>query len=121
MGWRQPARVTCTDTGRLSPAHGTPCRAPVEQPTRTGEPPPMPPYAIPPAHEPIRLKRKQVQLVANGDLRLTANQKCWPEQAKMEDALRTALADQGYELVRAHPYKEDERHGFIGSQKEGME
>jgi hypothetical protein len=27
----------------------------------------------------------------------------------------------GYELVRAHPYKEDQGHGFIQSQKEGME
>ena len=30
------------------------------------------------------------------------------------------MADAGYELVRAHPYKPDEQHGFIGSQKEGM-
>src|SRR5262249_57453087 len=27
----------------------------------------------------------------------------------------------GYDLVRAHPYKEDQGHGFIQSQKEGME
>jgi hypothetical protein len=26
----------------------------------------------------------------------------------------------GYELVRAHPYKDADKHGFIGSQKEGM-
>src|SRR5438309_11066918 len=66
------------------------------------------------------LKPKHVFLVANGDLRLSANQKCWPEQAKMEDALRGAVKELGYELVRAHPYKEDEQHGFIASQKEGM-
>ena len=30
------------------------------------------------------------------------------------------MAEAGYELVRAHPYKPDEKHGFIGSQKEGM-
>ena len=70
---------------------------------------------------PRRLGKKQVQLVANGDLRLSANQKCWPEQAKMEEALGRAVAESGYELVRAHPYKEDQQHGFIGSQKEGME
>src|SRR3954452_11646271 len=69
---------------------------------------------------PTKLKKKQVQLVANGDLRLSANQKCWPEQAKMEDALRAAVAADGYELVRAHPHKPDEGHGFIASQKEGM-
>ena len=31
-----------------------------------------------------------------------------------------AVADAGFELVRAHPFKEAEGHGFIGSQKEGM-
>src|SRR4051794_36586098 len=71
--------------------------------------------------KPRRLGKKQVQLVANGDLRLSANQKCWPEQEKMEDALRRAMAESGYELVRAHPYREDQQHGFIGSQKEGMD
>jgi hypothetical protein len=63
---------------------------------------------------------KKVLLVANGDLRLSANQKCWPAQQEMEQALTKAVAEAGYELVRAHPYKADEQHGFIGSQKEGM-
>ena len=39
----------------------------------------------------------------------------------MERALTRAVADAGYELVRAHPYKAGERHGFIASQKEGMD
>jgi hypothetical protein len=77
-------------------------------------------YTIPTLHKTNKLKKKQVQLVANGDLRLTANQKCWPEQAKMEQALGEVIAEMGYEIVRAHPYKEHEQHGFIGSQKEGM-
>jgi hypothetical protein len=65
-------------------------------------------------------KTKEVLLVANGDLRLSANQNCWAAQAEMEATLTQALAELGYTLRRAHPYKEDERHGFIGSQKEGM-
>ena len=81
----------------------------------------MPGYAIPQTRKPPKLGKRQVQLVANGDLRLSANQKCWPEQAKMEEALRSALADCGFELLRAHPYKETEKHGFIASQKEGMQ
>ena len=32
-----------------------------------------------------------------------------------------AVADFGYELVRAHLYKPDQQHGFIGSQKEGLQ
>lgn len=78
-------------------------------------------YALPEIHKASRAGKKQVLLIANGDLRLSANQKCWPEQAKMEDALRAAVEREGYQLVRAHPYKEDQRHGFIGSQKEGMD
>src|SRR6478609_5751429 len=69
----------------------------------------------------MKLKKKQVLLIANGDLRLSANQKCWPEQEKMERALAHAVAQEGYEVVRAHPYKPDQQHGFIQSQKEGME
>jgi hypothetical protein len=59
--------------------------------------------------------------MASGDLRLSANQKCWPAQSAMEQALGEAVAAAGYSLVRAHPYKPREKHGFIGSQREGME
>ena len=78
-------------------------------------------YAIPKAVKPKKVGKKQVVMVANGDLRLSANQVCWEAQKEMEAALAKAVADAGYELVRAHPYKKDEKHGFIGSQKEGME
>jgi hypothetical protein len=64
---------------------------------------------------------KQILLVASGDLRLSANQKCWPAQAEMEQRLSRAVASAGYEIVRAHPYKESERHGFVASQREGIE
>jgi len=77
-------------------------------------------YQFPTVVKPPKVKKKQVLLVASGDLRLSANQKCWPAQREMEEALGRAVADAGHELVRAHTYKEDEKHGFIGSQKEGM-
>lgn len=73
------------------------------------------------ASRPPKLKKKKVQLIANGDLRLSANQKCWEAQSQMESLLATAVAEAGYDLVRAHPFKKDEGHGFIGSQKEGLE
>ena len=38
---------------------------------------------------------RTVVLVANGDLRLSANQKCWQEQKKMERALTAALRQEG--------------------------
>jgi hypothetical protein len=65
--------------------------------------------------------KKQVQLVASGDLRLSANQVCWPAQAAMEKALGGALQAEGYEIVRAHAYQPKEKHGFISSQRQGME
>src|SRR5262245_24742254 len=83
--------------------------------------PPMKGYQIPTIAKPPKLKKKQVQLIASGDLRLSANQKCWPAQEQMESALSAAIESFGCQVVRAHPYKPDEQHGFIGSQKEGME
>jgi len=66
------------------------------------------------------MNRKTVLMVANGDLRPSANKQCWPAQAAMERALGAAFARLGARLVRAHPYKPGSGHGFIGSQKEGM-
>jgi hypothetical protein len=66
-------------------------------------------------------RAKTVLLVANGDLRPSANEVCWPAQHAMEQALTAALARLGGRLVRAHPYKPAHRHGFISSQREGME
>jgi hypothetical protein len=80
----------------------------------------MPKYAMPQLTKPAKIGKKQVLLVASGDLRLSANQNCWPKQKEMEDALTRAVAAAGYELVRAHPYKPEVQHGFIASQKEGL-
>jgi hypothetical protein len=66
-------------------------------------------------------KSKTILLVANGDLRQSANEVCWPAQHAMEQTLAAAVAKLGYKLVRAHPYKAAQKHGFISSQKEGME
>ena len=66
-------------------------------------------------------KSKTIVLVANGDLRHSANEVCWAAQQAMEQALTAAVAKLGYKLVRAHAYKPEQKHGFISSQKEGME
>ncbi len=62
-----------------------------------------------------------VFLVASGDLRLSANQKCWDAQAQMEQLLSNAVAEAGGTIVRAHSYDEKKQHGFIDSQKMGMQ
>ncbi len=66
------------------------------------------------------MSQPPVLLVANGDLRQSANEKCWPAQAAMEKQLAAAVARLGRKLVRAHPYQPKLKHGFIASQKEGM-
>jgi L-fucose isomerase, C-terminal domain len=78
-------------------------------------------YEIPRLAPPARVKKNQVLLVASGDLRPAANRNCWASQAALEERLSRAVADCGCELVRAHAFKPDQGHGFIGSQKEGME
>jgi L-fucose isomerase-like protein len=70
---------------------------------------------------PKKIRPKTVLLVASGDLRLSANVICWPGQFAMEKALGRAVRRLGYRVVRAHPYKPREKHGFIGSQKEGID
>ncbi|QJD97283.1 fucose isomerase [Mucilaginibacter robiniae] len=65
--------------------------------------------------------KKQVLLVASGDLRLSANQNCWPAQQEMEAMLTAAIEKQGWTVKRAHPYNNEKEHGFIDSQKMGIE
>ena len=43
-----------------------------------------------------------VVLIANGDLRLSANQRCWPAQAKVEEAVMNAIRREGREVRRGH-------------------
>ena len=69
----------------------------------------------------LRLSDHQVQLIASGDLRLAANQMCWPAQAEMERQLNRAVEQLGFEVVRAHNFDETQQHGFISSQRHGMD
>ena len=62
-----------------------------------------------------------VFLVASGDLRLSANQMCWPAQQAAENALTHAVQQFGYSVVRAHPVNPEKGHGFIDSQRYGLE
>jgi L-fucose isomerase-like protein len=62
-----------------------------------------------------------VVIVANGDLRLSANRMCWPAQAQAEEAVINAIRREGREVRRGHPCDPAKGHGFIDSQKHGME
>ena len=58
-----------------------------------------------------------VLIIASGDLRLSANQKCWPAQARAEEAVFHAIRSEGHEAKRGHPCLAEKGHGFIDSQK----
>jgi hypothetical protein len=62
-----------------------------------------------------------IYLVASGDLRLSANQMCEAAQAAMEKQLVGAIERQGGKVKRAHPFDPVKKHGFIDSQKMGLE
>ncbi len=61
-----------------------------------------------------------VYLVANGDLRPSANVECWPAQQELEENLVRALTSLGRTAMRAHAYDEAKGHGFIDSQRRGI-
>lgn len=64
---------------------------------------------------------EMIWTVANGDLRLSANQACWAAQELVEKAVARAVNGLGGEVRRAHVYDPVKEHGFIDSQKRGIE
>ncbi len=78
-------------------------------------------YTLPETFELEPVPERTAVLVASGDLRLSANQAGWPIQAKMEADLEKAFEAQGWTLKRAHTYDPREKHGFISSQRMGMD
>ena len=65
--------------------------------------------------------KNKIQLVASGDLRLSANQVGWKYQEAMESKLEAVLTQLGFEIARGHQYDPVKKHGFIDSQKVGIE
>ncbi len=58
---------------------------------------------------------KTVYLIANGDLRNSANQKCEEAQAAMERQICRAVKREGWRVVRAHAFDAVEGQGLIDS------
>ncbi len=65
--------------------------------------------------------KQEIWLVASGDLRPAANQLCWPAQAEMENKLIRAAEKHGAAIRRAHAFDTKKGHGFIDSQRMGIE
>ena len=78
-------------------------------------------YIFPELSQPAPLGPTEILLIASGDQRETANRVCWPAQAEVEASIGAAFAQEGITIRRAHPYNPQQGHGFISSQKMGIE
>ncbi|MCU0512957.1 MAG: fucose isomerase [Anaerolineae bacterium] len=78
-------------------------------------------YHMPVIQQPAPVGPQEAILIANGDLRLSANQACWAAQQDMEARIVAAFAREGITVKRGHAYDPVAKHGFIDSQKAGME
>ncbi len=78
-------------------------------------------YTLPTLETPDSIGENEIILIANGDLRLSANQTCWPAQEAMEKAVTEAFAREGFTIRRGHAYDPELKHGFIWNQRMGMD
>ena len=78
-------------------------------------------YKLPVFTAPEPVAANEVVLIASGDLRESANQMCWPAQEKMEAGVIAAFEAEGIKVRRGHPYDAQRGHGFISSQRMGMD
>jgi hypothetical protein len=60
-------------------------------------------------------------LIASGDLRESANRAGWPTQVELERIVTDGLARLGWSVLRANDIDPATGHGFISSQRMGME
>ena len=63
----------------------------------------------------------EIILIASGDSRVSANQLCWAAQHKAEEAVMAAIRREGRKVRRGHPHDPVKGHGFIDSQRYGLE
>ncbi|MFG1833919.1 fucose isomerase [Micromonospora chersina] len=78
-------------------------------------------YPLPVLAEPPVAAPGTVYTVASGDLRPRANVTCWPTQQQLEADLTAAVNALGWKVERGHALDPDKGHGFIDSQRAGIE
>ena len=78
-------------------------------------------YAMPVLTDRPAATPRTVYTVASGDLRLSANVTCWPTQRQLESDLTAAITTLGWRIQRGHPVNAAAGHGFIDSQRAGIE
>ncbi len=78
-------------------------------------------YVVPETSNKPAVDDGVIYTVASGDLRVAANVTCWPTQAQLEADLSQALATFGRSVKRGHEFDQEAGHGFIDSQRYGIE
>lgn len=78
-------------------------------------------YSLPALRQPDKARPATAYLIASGDLRESANTAGWATQVELEKAITDAFAEHGWTVVRAHPIDPRTGHGFISSQRMGLE
>lgn len=78
-------------------------------------------YTLPAPIERPAAAPRTAYLIASGDLRESANAAGWPTQVELESAVTAVLADLGWTVVRANDVDPVTGHGFISSQRMGLE
>ncbi|RKN35512.1 fucose isomerase [Micromonospora musae] len=78
-------------------------------------------YQLPLLADPPSAVPGTVYTVASGDLRPSANVTCWPTQQQLEADLAAAVTALDWKVERGHAFDPDKGHGFIDSQRAGIE
>ncbi|WP_416903436.1 fucose isomerase [Micromonospora echinospora] len=78
-------------------------------------------YRMPVLVDPPAAAPRTVYTVASGDLRRSANVAGWPTQQRLEADLAVAVTALGWSVQRAHPVDAVTGHGFVDSQRAGIE
>jgi hypothetical protein len=78
-------------------------------------------YVFPETPPALTAPPNTVYLVASGDLRASANVQCWPVQQQFEADVIRAVESNGWTVRRGHAFDDAAGHGFIGSQRQGIE
>jgi hypothetical protein len=81
----------------------------------------MPGYNVPVAAPRPSAPPRTAYLIASGDLREPANVAGWPTQLTLESIVTTACKDLGWTVARANDTDPVTGHGFISSQRMGLE
>jgi hypothetical protein len=78
-------------------------------------------YTLPAVRERAAVPPKTAYLIASGDLRESANAAGWPTQVELEAGVTRVLEGLGWTVIRANDVDPETGHGFISSQRMGLE